>query len=212
MSTNNDLEKRLWAAADQLRTNSSLMVRGRLLLGLILVLFGVSSCMNLEWKNPVSPVEETECDNGLPGAWQITDPETGKQMEVLWIGGCQDGWMSFAAVSGAAEKVFGKMYVSRLNGRAFLNCKDVVTGKEVSENYRILEYQVKMKKLWLYQPDEGIVKKALEENELLGEKVGDGGILIDSSSKQIQEFIGRYPREKLFRSLLDKPAYLEKVR
>jgi hypothetical protein len=188
------------------------MVRGRLLLALICVVFGVFSCMNVEWKNPISPVGETEGDNRLPGAWRITDPETGKRMEVLWIGKSQDGWMNFAAVSGAAEKVFGKMYVSRLNGRTFLNFKDVSMGKEFSVHYRILEYQVRTKKLWLYYPDEEVVERALEDNELSGEKIVNGGILVDSSSKQIREFIGAYPREKLFRTLLDKPAYLEKVR
>jgi hypothetical protein len=70
----------------------------KFLLGLILMLIGISSCMCLEWKNPISPAEETVTDNRLPGTWQKTDPKTGKLTGVLWIGKAQDGWMSFAAL------------------------------------------------------------------------------------------------------------------
>ena len=173
-----------------------------LITGLFLV-----SCTPVVWENPIAPVEETEGDPRLPGAW-------GKKAEELfWIGKPVDGWMSFAFVSDEKNKNFGKMYATAFLGRTFLHIRMVEDGA-LSPFYYIVEYEIRGKKLFLFLPDKEVVEKEFETKKRSQaiEKIGEALLLVHASTDELRDFIQRSPKEKLFVNLLDQPDHLIKLR
>ncbi len=124
------------------------------------------SCTVIVWQNPVSPLDERAGQELLPGAWSA-----GKE-EMVYIGKPVDGWMSFVYVNKSADeqKLFGKMYVSRLNGRSFLNVNfhDPDGNPDFENGYLIAEYRTNGKKLWVSSVDAGLVKQAVDRNQVQG--------------------------------------------
>ena len=94
------------------------------------------------------------------------------------IGKPVDGWMSFAFLV-EGEKGFGKMYVSKIDKRTFLNFT-IVDDPWLSENYWFFEYEIKKNRLYVYPFD---AYEMLETS---------------ASSEEIQELIRKCPREELF--------------
>jgi hypothetical protein len=176
-------------------------------LALLLPIFTtLTSCSPIFWQNPVSPIKESVRDERLPGAWAFCDSRTSEKEVKLWIGKPVDGWMSFCTLlpNPFEHKLlfpfFGKMYVSRLEGRTFLNVTSLTDGENfnVFSAYFILEYKIAKRKLWLYAIDRTSLTYAIEGKELSAEGTGEEGFLIHSSSKEIREFIKRYPKDQLF--------------
>jgi hypothetical protein len=167
-----------------------------LFLALLTLLF--TSCTVIVWQNPVYPVDGYLHDARLPGAWSAGKNET------AFIGAPVDGWMSFAYVNKSADeqKLFGKMNVSKLDGRSFLNVKfhDPDGNIDFEKNYLIAEYRVKGKKLWIASVEPAFVNQAVERNELSGAiSERDSSILvICAESNQVREFIRKTPEKLLF--------------
>jgi hypothetical protein len=199
----------------------------------LMVLLSTSACTLVMWDNPISAVEQSKCDNRLPGAWEEVDLEKREAREVLWVGKPVDGWMSFAYLqrilgsqgTSTEEKVeenriFGKAYVSRLAGRTFLNVSTITfqNGSTIDENekrlpFLILEYEIAHGRLNLYFPQEDFVKKAIESQHLRASaEESDKGLLIHCESKEIREFIRRSPREQLFPRDMPSSDYIRKIR
>lgn len=174
---------------------------------LIILPIALTSCTEVWWENPLSSVEEMVSDVRLPGAWGLNDPKTGSPAVMLFIGKSVDGWMSFCFwlyEEGKINKSFGKMFVSKIDRRTFLNVRLDWGDGNLTDFYHIVEYKLHEKKLWLYYPEGDFVKTALEGKEISGE-MKEKGFLIHSSSEEIRDFIRRSSREKLFYSLLDQP-------
>lgn len=152
---------------------------------LLMVFLTLTSCTAVVWENPISPVEKSEGDRRLPGAWGANNPETGGNTEILWIGKPVDGWMSFAFLV-EGEKGFGKMYVSKIDKRTFLNVRGVAENGNLSKGYLIVEYKIKKKRLGLYYPEGNFVKHAIEVKELSGVETEEDALAISSSSEEIQ--------------------------
>ena len=177
---------------------------------LILLSITLNSCMVIVWQNPVTPVDRSAEDKLLPGAWSAGPKET------AYIGKPVDGWMGFVYVNASAgeQKLFGKMYVSTLNGRRFLNVKyhDPDGNIDFEKNYLIAEYRVKGKKLWITSVEPACVKQALERSELSGAiSERDSSILvIGAESNQVREFI-RNTHEKLLFPF-NKKEFLTRLR
>jgi hypothetical protein len=185
------------------------MLRDVMVFSLLLLLcVALTSCDEVVWENPLSGAEETPGDTRLPGAWGIVDPKTGSKVEVLCIGKPVDGWMSFVAFSQADSqtKCFGKMRVSKSNRRTFLDIKIEEDNENRSGIYHILEYEINGRRLRLFYPASGdFVEQAVEEGRISGEGIGEGGMLIHSSSREVWEFITKCQREKLFKRLDFEP-------
>jgi hypothetical protein len=189
---------------------------------LLMMSFTVTSCSIPAWENPISSVGESQADDRLPGAWEEVDLERGTRREMLWIGNPVDGWMSFAYLFSYSitldkvqdEKLFGKFYVSRLNGRTFLNVRMVGDNGSLSQAFLLIEYRIDKGRLWLYFPDAHLIKSAIDREELLGSAEGnDDGWLIHSESAQMREFIRKSGREKVFSIVTPQPPIqLRKLR
>jgi hypothetical protein len=168
------------------------------LLFLALLPIILMSCTVIVWQNPVAPIDGSPDDVLLPGAWAA-----GKE-EMVYIGKPVDGWMSFVYVNASAgdQKLFGKMYVSTLNVRRFLNVKyhDPDGNIDLEENYLIAEYRVKGKKLWIASVEPAFVNQAVERYELSGAiSERDSSILVTrAESNQVREFIRNTPEKLLF--------------
>jgi hypothetical protein len=167
-----------------------------LFLALLTLLF--TSCTAIVWQNPVYPVDGYLHDARLPGAWS-----TGKN-ETAFIGKPVDGWMSFVYVNASAgdQKLFGKMYVSKLNGRRFLNVKfhDPDGNRDFEDGYLVVEYRTNGKRLWVSPVDADLVKQAVDRNQVPGMiSERDSSILvIRAESNQVREFIRNTPEKLLF--------------
>jgi hypothetical protein len=170
----------------------------------------LTSCTVIVWQNPVTPVDESTKDVLLPGAWAA-----GKK-EVAYIGKPVDGWMSFAYVNRSVkeEKLFGKMYVSKLEGRSFLNVKfhDRDGNRDFEDGYLVVEYRTNGKRLWVSPVDADLVKQAVDRNLVPGAiSERDSSILvIRAESTQVREFIRNTPAELLFP--FNQKEFLSRIR
>jgi hypothetical protein len=168
------------------------------LLLLTLLSIVLTSCTVIVWQNPVSPLDERAGEALLPGAWSAQKNET------VYIGKPVDGWMSFVYVNASVDeqRLFGKMYISRLNGRSFLNVKfhDPDGNPDFENGYLIAEYRTNGKKLWVSSVDDGLVKQAVDRNQVQGMvSERDSSILvIRAESAQVREFIRNNPAKLLF--------------
>jgi hypothetical protein len=171
---------------------------------LLIISIALTSCTVVEWENPISSVEETVGDVRLPGAWGLKNPETGTIRDTLFIGKPVDGWMSFCYWMETRNEIiegFGKMFVSKIDRRTFLNFRMVDQEGKLSNSYGIVEYEVRKGKLQLYYPHGIYVKKARQDGWISAEDFGNEGLLIRGSSKETREFIKNSPRGRLFRTL-----------
>jgi hypothetical protein len=168
------------------------------LLFLVLLPIILSSCTVILWQNPISEVDENTDQRLLPGAWS-----TGKN-ETAFIGKPVEGWISFVYVNASAgdQKLFGKMYVSKLNGRRFLNVKfhDPDGNRDFEDGYLVVEYRTNGKRLWISPVDADLVKQAVDRNQVPGMiSERDSSILvIRAESNQVREFIRNTPEKLLF--------------
>lgn len=150
------------------------------------------------WVHPIGRAEEGSVDRRLAGAWGQTDHP------VLFIGRSQDGWMSFA-VSGrgnADEKILGKMCVSKLNGRSFVNIR-IHSPWDLQDFYVIAEYRIdRDNHLFVALPNHEFVRKALESKRLSGRieenLSGSEVLVVTSDSHEIRAFILGSPKQDLF--------------
>jgi hypothetical protein len=175
------------------------MIAKNALLCLTAFVLLLSSCTpSPVWVNPVKPAEEGSVDKRLAGAWgQKTYP-------VLFIGQAQDGWMSFA-ISGRDnpnEKILGKMYVSKLEGRTFLNIR-IHSPWDFRDFYVIAEYRLGGDDhLFVALPNHEFVRKALEDKRLSGRVETDlyesEILVVASESPDIRTLIRESPKETLF--------------
>jgi hypothetical protein len=68
------------------------------------------------------------------------------------------------------------------------------------------KYKINGRRLRLFYPASGdFVEQAVEEGRISGEGIGEGGMLIHSSSREVWEFITKCQREKLFKRLDFEP-------
>jgi len=178
------------------------------LLLMLLIPIILSSCSM--WDNPISPIDEGQTDKRLPGAWVSEDSEI-----KIYIGKPLSGWMNFAYFEKnetRADEYFGKMYVSKIDERSFLNVKILnPEGCETDDcylNYLIFEYEIKGKNAMLFPPDESFVKDAIANAQISGES--PDGYIVHSESEEIRDFIKRSPKEKLFPA--DQALLLRKFR
>ena len=168
-------------------------------LSLVACILFLSACTPSPlWLNPVGRPEKGSVDSGLAGAWAQTD------YPVLFIARPLDGWMSFA-VSGrghAEEKILGKMYVSKFDGRNFLNIK-IHTPWDLQDYYVIAEYRLDPEgRLFVALPNHEFVRKALEAKKLSGRieenLSGSELLVVTSDSPEIRALIRESPKEALF--------------
>jgi len=183
--------KKLISQRTVLRTNALLCLVASALL--------LTSCAPSPlWVNPIEPAEKVSVDQRLAGAWGQAD------YPVLFIGRSQDGGMSFA-VSGhgrSEEKILGKMYVSKLDGRSFLNIK-IHSPWDLQDLYVIAEYRLdRADNLFVALPNHEAVRKAMEAKQLSGrieENLSGSEVLVVSSeSPELRAFIRESPKETLF--------------
>jgi hypothetical protein len=176
-----------------------MMLGKNALLGLMASMLLLGSCApSPVWENPIAPADEGSVDKRLAGAWGQTD------YPVLFIGRALDGWMSFA-VSGRdnpKEKILGKMYVSNLDGRNFLNIK-IHSPWDLRDFYVIAEYRLdRDDHLFVALPNHEVVRKAMEEKKLSGrieKNLYESEVLVvTGESSEIRTFIHESPKETLF--------------
>jgi hypothetical protein len=167
------------------------------LLVLILLPWLLFSCTPSPlWDNPISPVKQT--DRRLAGAWgQPGHP-------VLFIGHPVDGWMSFALGGGkeSEQKVFGRLYVSELEGRKFVNVQ-ILTPWDIADFYLIAEYRIEGNSLlFVALPNHDFLRKAIKDQRLSGriEESDSGGeiLILSCDSADMKAFIRSAPKESLF--------------
>jgi hypothetical protein len=162
------------------------------------ILFLTSCAPSPVWVNPVEPAEEGSVDRRLEGAWGQTD------YPVLFIGRSLEGWMSFA-VSGhghSDEKILGKMYVSKMDGRNFLNIR-IHSPWDLQDFFVIAEYRLdRDDHLFVALPNHEFVRKALEAKKLSGRieenLSGSEVLVVTSESPEIRAFIHESPKQALF--------------
>ena len=174
-----------------------MMVGKRALLVLAASVLLLSSCAPSPlWVNPVA--EERSVDSRLVGAWGQAD------YPVVFIGRSQGGWMNFA-VSGhgrSEEKILGKMYVSKLDGRSFLNVK-IQSPWDLQDYYVIAEYRLDREgRLFVALPNHEFVRKALKAKKLSGRieenLYGSEVLVVTSESPAIRALIHESPKQALF--------------
>jgi hypothetical protein len=175
------------------------VISGKNALYLVAFILFLSSCApSPVWEKPLEPSQERSVDKRLAGAWgQAGYP-------VLFIAEPLEGWMSFV-VSGRGnprEKIMGKMYVSKLGGRSFLNIK-IHAPWDLRSFYVIAEYRLdRDDHLFVALPNHEAVKKAVEAKRLSGriDKDHDGTevLVVTSESPEIRGFILESPKETLF--------------
>lgn len=178
-------------------------MRKFLFMSIIPVLF--TSCIidwqGLYWANPISGIQDAQVDDRLLGTWVMKNDKDGV---FLHIGRENKNWMGLVYQE-SSELIFPcKMYVSRLNGRTFLNINLFAFDlKESREGYLIAEYEIKGRdKLMGYLPDPYFVRKAIEDKTLLGKIAPDTTITLADSSELIA-FIRNSPKERLFSNILE---------
>jgi hypothetical protein len=170
----------------------------------------LTACTVIVWQNPVTPIDESAEDRLLPGAWRATPKET------VYIGKPVDGWMSVAFVNRNAkeEKLFGKMYVSKLDGRSFLNikCHDPEGNKDLEDGYLIAEYRTQGNRLWFSSVDAGFIEQAVERRELIAtiSEKDSSVLVIVADPKETREFVRNAPTKKLFP--FDQKEFLTRIR
>jgi hypothetical protein len=168
---------------------------------MVVMLIILASCST--WNNPISAVDEDQIDRRLPGAWVSEDSKN-----KIYIGKPMSGWMNFVYYE-EDDGIFGKMYVSKIVERYFLNVQLCNLEENNSGcSYLIYEYKIEGEKATVFSPDDGFVDKAITNKQLIGES-GDG-FSIYSGSEEIMEFIRTSPKEELFPA--DQVAVFLKVR
>jgi hypothetical protein len=148
------------------------------------------------WENPISPVKQT--DKRLAGAWGQSG------YPVLFIGDSVDGWMSFVirGSGNSEQKIFGRFYVTDLEGRKFLNVK-IYSPWDLSDFYFIAEYRIdNNRNLSVALPNHDFLRKAIKVKRLSGriEENDSGGetLVLSCDSSDIRAFIRDSPKESLF--------------
>jgi hypothetical protein len=172
----------------------------RRLLLLALIPFLLASCIDY-WANPISDIEDAQVDKDLIGTWALGD----EQPEVFFhILDEHQNWMRFVWTERDDEPIQGRMYISWLDGRTFLNivlidpCK-----RKPLEKYIIAEYEISPSgSLILRMPQSDILKKAVEDKILSAETDGDN-LTILSDSSEVRAFIRNAPQNELFSETME---------
>jgi len=150
------------------------------------------------WVNPVGSGAVHSADKRLAGAWGQKD------YPLLFIGQSIDGWMSFA-ISGREnpdEKILGKMYVSKMGERNFLNIK-IHSPWDLGDFYVIAEYRLDGNdRLFVALPNHEFVRKAVGEGRLSGRVEKDfyesEVLVVTGESSEIRTLIAESPKQTLF--------------
>jgi hypothetical protein len=167
----------------------------RRLLFLALIPFLLASCIDY-WVNPISDIEDAQVDEDLIGTWASGDEQPEIFFHILDEG---KNWMRFVWVEKDDKPLQGRMYISWLDGRTFLNIKLHDPCQEgFAEKYLIAEYEISAKGSLVFRmPQSDFLKKAVEDKVLSAEMDGEN-LTILSSSSDIRAFIRKAPQNELF--------------
>jgi len=167
----------------------------RRLLFLVLIPFLLVSCIDF-WVNPISDVEDAQVDEDLIGTWALGDEQPEVFFHILDEG---KNWMRFVWIEKDQEPIQGRMYISWLDGRTFLNiklhdpCQEGFSGK-----YIIAEYEISANGSLVFRMPKTHVLQEAVENKTLSAETGEDGLIVLSDSSEIRAFIRNTPKNELF--------------
>ena len=172
----------------------------RRLLFLVLIPLLLVSCVEY-WANPISDIEDAAVDERLIGSWGIGDEEPNLFFHILDE---RQNWMRFVWTEKDDEPIQGRMYISRLDGRTFLNIMLIDPCKRKSlRKYIIAEYEISAKGSLVFRmPQSNVLKKAVED-KILSADTGEHGLTILSDSSEVRAFIRNVPQSELFSDFME---------
>lgn len=172
----------------------------RRLLFLVLIPFLLVSCVDY-WVNPISDIEDAQVDEDLIGTWALGDEQPEVFFHILDEG---KKWMRFVWAEKDDQPIQGRMYISWLDGRTFLNiilhdpCHEGFTDK-----YIIAEYEISAKGSLVFRlPKTQFLREAVE-NKILSAETGGDNLTILSNSSDIRAFIRNAPQNELFSETME---------
>ena len=177
----------------------------RKLLFLILFPILLCSCLEVYWVNPVSDIQNAVVDERLIGTWVgcVKISENGKTEAFpfyLHIGKMDGKWMKvisqFIHPGGSTEEETNTMYISKLDGRRFMNMRKFNPNVTLSNRYWIMEYEMKEKDTFLLR----LTNPFFVDNAIRNQALSGAGpdVTVTSESAEIRKFIRNSPREQLF--------------
>jgi hypothetical protein len=140
-------------------------------------------------------------DEDLIGTWALGDEEPEVFFHILDEG---KDWMRFVWTEEADEPIHGRMYISRLDGRTFLNIKLLDPCKrEFIEKYIIAEYEISAGGSLIFRmPHSDFLDKAVED-KILSAETSEDGLIVLSDSSEIRTFIRSAPQNELFSETME---------
>lgn len=167
-----------------------------------------SSCENVYWVNPVTDIGDSQVDKRLLGTWVCSDfSDFAHDYFIIHIGEGSGNWLSYVNQTKLGSRIYddsGRMYVSKLGNRTFLNMKTNDPDFRLSSwVFVVVEYEMKDNDAMILRDvSYDFMENVVQEQTLPGKEL-DLDILVLADPSEIQAFILTSEKKKLFQVFLE---------
>ena len=177
---------------------------------MLALLISLCSCLELDiWVNPISDVQDAKVDKRLIGTWVTAKDPKSKNMIHIYEIDEHTIYLVSIDPKDKCEQEYNEAFMSRVDGRTFLNWRIFDCSKKEFSRYYIFEYEFNGEnEVALYLNSYAFVEEAIKNKRLSVNTDDDGEVVVTATSAEIREFIKNSPKEKLF--YRDDPLILKR--